>query len=280
VVFVAAERGFVVEVAVGELGQHGMQLLGRPTDVGHDPVAVELRAPEGRVDDVRRAVQALRGPEHLARRLWAIIMWSRTVTLNMRYLRDPAARYAIPKNNSSRRDQQRVLHGDANRLHGRRTIHSSREADRPTVAIPSWVSQRGVLSGILRSSTTQRPPAERASAPWADDLTGLRQQRRPRLARIRVTPSGSNRRVGCTRLTCSSRWSVDARSPVRSSPHGAEALSAGGRWVVLDLKIPDNTPRWLTQLGIATVGRSASLEEWIVRRPWEAIRVAMQDTLA
>jgi len=61
--------------------------------------------------------------------------------------------------------------------------------------------------------------------------------------------------------------------------NGAEALSAGGRWVVLDLKIPDNTPRWLTQLGIATVGRSASLEEWIVRRPWEAIRVAMQDTL-
>src|SRR6516165_4271479 len=37
--------------------------------------------------------------------------------------------------------------------------------------------------------------------------------------------------------------------------HGASALSAGGRWAVLDLKIPDNTPRWLTQLGIATAGR-------------------------
>jgi demethylmenaquinone methyltransferase/2-methoxy-6-polyprenyl-1,4-benzoquinol methylase len=61
---------------------------------------------------------------------------------------------------------------------------------------------------------------------------------------------------------------------------GAAALSAGGRWVVLDLKIPAITPRWLTQLGIATVGRSGSLEEWIVRRPWEAIRAAMQDTLA
>jgi demethylmenaquinone methyltransferase/2-methoxy-6-polyprenyl-1,4-benzoquinol methylase len=61
--------------------------------------------------------------------------------------------------------------------------------------------------------------------------------------------------------------------------HGAAALHAGGRWVVLDLKVPDNTPRWLTRLGIATVGRSGSLEEWIVRRPWEAIRVAMQDTL-
>src|SRR3954453_8865869 len=61
--------------------------------------------------------------------------------------------------------------------------------------------------------------------------------------------------------------------------HGAAVLSAGGRWVVLDLKIPDNTPRSLTRLGIATVGRVGSLEEWIERRPWEAIRAAMQDEL-
>jgi ubiquinone/menaquinone biosynthesis C-methylase UbiE len=62
--------------------------------------------------------------------------------------------------------------------------------------------------------------------------------------------------------------------------NGAAALSAGGRWVVLDLKVPDNLPRWLAQLAIATVGRSGSLDEWIVRRPWEAIRVAMQEELA
>src|SRR3954453_1617495 len=62
--------------------------------------------------------------------------------------------------------------------------------------------------------------------------------------------------------------------------HGAAALSAGGRWVVLDLKAPDNTPRWLAQLASASVGRSGSLDEWIARRPWETIRVAMQDTLA
>jgi len=60
---------------------------------------------------------------------------------------------------------------------------------------------------------------------------------------------------------------------------GATALSAGGRWVVLDLKVPDNMPGWLAKLGIATVGRFGSLDEWIVRRPWEQIRVAMQDTL-
>jgi demethylmenaquinone methyltransferase/2-methoxy-6-polyprenyl-1,4-benzoquinol methylase len=61
--------------------------------------------------------------------------------------------------------------------------------------------------------------------------------------------------------------------------HGAAALAAGGRWVVLDLKIPDGTPRWLTRLGIAVLGRATSLEEWTVLRPWETIRVTMRDTL-
>jgi demethylmenaquinone methyltransferase/2-methoxy-6-polyprenyl-1,4-benzoquinol methylase len=62
--------------------------------------------------------------------------------------------------------------------------------------------------------------------------------------------------------------------------HGAVALSAGGRWVVLDLKIPDNTPRRLAQLGTAIVRPFASIDEWVTRRPWEAIRVAMQEELA
>jgi len=61
---------------------------------------------------------------------------------------------------------------------------------------------------------------------------------------------------------------------------GAAALSAAGRWVVLDVKVPDNLPRWLTRVGIATVGRSTSLDDWIVRRPWEEIRGAMQQALA
>ena len=62
--------------------------------------------------------------------------------------------------------------------------------------------------------------------------------------------------------------------------HGAAALSARGRWVVLDLKAPDNAPRWLAQLGIARVRPFGSIDEWIARRPWESIREAMQDTLA
>jgi len=60
---------------------------------------------------------------------------------------------------------------------------------------------------------------------------------------------------------------------------GAAALSAGGRWVVLDLKVPDNALRWLARFASATVARSASLDEWIASRPWEAIRLAMQDTM-
>ncbi len=62
--------------------------------------------------------------------------------------------------------------------------------------------------------------------------------------------------------------------------HGAAALSEGGRWVVLDLKIPDSTPGWLSRLGIAVVRTSASLDAWIMRRPWETIRAAMEEELA
>ena len=61
--------------------------------------------------------------------------------------------------------------------------------------------------------------------------------------------------------------------------HGAAALSPGGRWVVLDLKVPDHTPRPLAQLGTAVVRRFASIDEWLARRPWEAIRAAMAEEL-
>ena len=62
--------------------------------------------------------------------------------------------------------------------------------------------------------------------------------------------------------------------------HGAAALAAGGRWAVLDLKIPGRTPGWLAQLGTATVRPFAAIDEWMMRRPWEAIRAAMQEELA
>jgi ubiquinone/menaquinone biosynthesis C-methylase UbiE len=61
--------------------------------------------------------------------------------------------------------------------------------------------------------------------------------------------------------------------------HGAKALSGGGRWAILDLKVPGNTPEWMAQLGTAIVRPFASIDEWTMRRPWEAIRAAMQEEL-
>jgi demethylmenaquinone methyltransferase/2-methoxy-6-polyprenyl-1,4-benzoquinol methylase len=60
---------------------------------------------------------------------------------------------------------------------------------------------------------------------------------------------------------------------------GAAALSAGGRWAVLDLKVPGSTPGWLIRLSTAVVRPHASIDEWIMRRPWDAIRAAMQREL-
>jgi len=61
---------------------------------------------------------------------------------------------------------------------------------------------------------------------------------------------------------------------------GASALARSGRFVVLDLKVPDNAPRWLAQLGRTLVRPFDSMDEWIERRPWETIRAAMQERLA
>jgi demethylmenaquinone methyltransferase/2-methoxy-6-polyprenyl-1,4-benzoquinol methylase len=60
---------------------------------------------------------------------------------------------------------------------------------------------------------------------------------------------------------------------------GAAALALGARWVVLDLKVPGKTPRRLAQLGIAVLRPFASIDEWVMRRPWDAIREAMREEL-
>ena len=60
------ERRLIVEVSMAELRRHGAQLRSRSTDVDHDAVGVEVRAPERGVDDVRRAVKRLCMPECLA----------------------------------------------------------------------------------------------------------------------------------------------------------------------------------------------------------------------
>jgi demethylmenaquinone methyltransferase/2-methoxy-6-polyprenyl-1,4-benzoquinol methylase len=61
--------------------------------------------------------------------------------------------------------------------------------------------------------------------------------------------------------------------------HGTEALTRGGRWVVLDLKAPDDAPRWLAKLGLAVARHFGAVDEWVERRPWEALRAAMETEL-
>ncbi|HKU56260.1 MAG TPA: methyltransferase domain-containing protein [Gaiellaceae bacterium] len=61
--------------------------------------------------------------------------------------------------------------------------------------------------------------------------------------------------------------------------NGAAALAEGGRMAVLDLKVPVDTPRWLTRAGTAVVRPFAAIDEWLGRRAWEAIRSAMEEEL-
>jgi demethylmenaquinone methyltransferase/2-methoxy-6-polyprenyl-1,4-benzoquinol methylase len=57
---------------------------------------------------------------------------------------------------------------------------------------------------------------------------------------------------------------------------GCAALAPGGRWVVLDSGLPPGPPRWLAR---ALVRPFAGTDEWIARRPWEAIHAAMRSGL-
>ena len=60
---------------------------------------------------------------------------------------------------------------------------------------------------------------------------------------------------------------------------GTRALAPGGRWAVLDLKVPAATPAWAARLGTATIRPFAAIDQWLARQPWETIRTAMQDQL-
>jgi demethylmenaquinone methyltransferase/2-methoxy-6-polyprenyl-1,4-benzoquinol methylase len=60
---------------------------------------------------------------------------------------------------------------------------------------------------------------------------------------------------------------------------GAQALRPGGRWVVLDLKLPDRWPEWLSSLLLPLVRPFAVTDEWLARRPWETIKWAVDDCL-
>jgi hypothetical protein len=71
---------------------------------------------------------------------------------------------------------------------------------------------------------------------------------------------------------------TESRMTIAGSVHEVWAyLSDVGRWPEwAPTVIPSSTPGWLAQLGTATVRPFASIDEWIMRHPWEAIRAAMQ----
>jgi ubiquinone/menaquinone biosynthesis C-methylase UbiE len=60
---------------------------------------------------------------------------------------------------------------------------------------------------------------------------------------------------------------------------GAEALAPGGRFVVLDLKAPDNAPRMVSRIGVAIGRPFGSIDEWLAGRSWEGVRAGMQDAM-
>jgi ubiquinone/menaquinone biosynthesis C-methylase UbiE len=62
--------------------------------------------------------------------------------------------------------------------------------------------------------------------------------------------------------------------------HGCEALTPGGYWVVLDLKLPGWAPRWLRRLVMPIVRPFAVDDDIIARRPWKTIRRAMEVELS
>lgn len=53
---------------------------------------------------------------------------------------------------------------------------------------------------------------------------------------------------------------------------GSRALKKGGRFVVLDLKLPDKRPRVLRSIGVFFTKPFGALEETAKRRPWESIQ--------
>lgn len=64
----------------------------------------------------------------------------------------------------------------------------------------------------------------------------------------------------------------------RTIKQGAEALTPGGRFSILDLKKPENLPNWVFRLGVFITepfGVSAKIAK---RRPWEAMQKYLPQT--
>jgi demethylmenaquinone methyltransferase/2-methoxy-6-polyprenyl-1,4-benzoquinol methylase len=59
---------------------------------------------------------------------------------------------------------------------------------------------------------------------------------------------------------------------------GAEALSPGGRWVILDFKRPERWPMWLVRLAVLITQPFGVSLELTDRHPWESVERYLMDT--
>jgi len=59
---------------------------------------------------------------------------------------------------------------------------------------------------------------------------------------------------------------------------GAEALSPGGRFVVLDFKMPVGAPEWLIRLGMAITAPFGVERKMLDRRPWESLDAVLEES--
>ena len=82
VVLLALEFGDVIEIAVVERAQHRLERIMRAANVDDNSIGVERIRDEGGIDHEGRSMQRLRGPENRAPKECAIMMWSRTSTVN------------------------------------------------------------------------------------------------------------------------------------------------------------------------------------------------------
>ena len=161
------------------------------------PSASRARA-EGGVDDEGRAVQALRGPNTSPRKLWAIIMWSRMVTLNTSYARliadDVAGRQAPrPARHDAGQLVEARLAGQERRTRGRAAGRARAPAGRPPC-------------GARRAGTASRPGWRAGCGPrWKAPPGAAPRCRRASLRSITV-PSGASK--------SSERWAGGRRARV------------------------------------------------------------------
>ncbi len=223
----ARERGLVVEVAVGQLGQR-RRAAPRPPGRCRRRCRRRRGPRAGRWRRRRRSRRAAAapGPNTSPRRLWAIIMWSRTVTLNTVYSpvvgdgvaerRQAARRPAGPSRRAARRNRDCPV-SSASKAGSRSS--SSASASRSAVVrrcrggrgrrVPTWLARM--------------PSRPEWNAPPSDSRTSAS----PYQLRSMTVPSGaSSSSDRCSPADVALAWTTRSRPPAASAGSAKSTPSA------------------------------------------------------